>query len=232
MKMKKYYKFELDISFLNIVANVLYIIAFIGCYLIFKDFFQNLKTLSITYFFLGIIGYLILHELCHGLGYTLFVKEKRNIKYGIVLEKGVFYAMCQEEISKMGILVSLLMPILVLTVFSSIFAIIFSIPVLMIYSILNFVGAIGDIVLLFLLIRLPKDVTYMDFDNMIGAYFISKNGLTNVRSIGIKCTEEGFLKDIKIEEEIPRLYISSSSKKIILISFLVGIIIGLIGAII
>ena len=90
--MKKYYKFDLDVVVANVVAIVVLGILMV-LYLMYK------KSGTFYYGGIGIIVmflYFALHEIFHGIGYSLYVKNKMNIKYGAVLEKGVFYAMCQK----------------------------------------------------------------------------------------------------------------------------------------
>lgn len=171
-------------------------------------------------FFVGMILYFGLHEIFHGIGYSIFANNKKKIKYGVMLEKGVLYAMCQEEISKKGIIISLLFPIIFLTIIPIIVGGIFSLKFLLIYAIINLIGAIGDITMLLLILKFPSDVTYIDYDNVIGAYFLSKEDLSKYKSIGMKYIESGIHSEKLINENIQFIYISKISW---IILFILGI---------
>ncbi len=210
---KKYYRFDMDIKLMNILASILYVLFFI--YLFGNTYFStfDFSLVAIILMFL----YFALHEICHGIGYALFAKNKKNIKFGAILEKGVFYAMCQEEISKKAIIVSLLFPILILTLIPIPFAIIFKNSLLLFLSITNLIGAIGDILLIKLVLKLPKNITYIDYDNNIGAYFLCDEDISNVKSLGLNCHETKIHDENLINKDIKTIYISEPSKKFFII---------------
>ena len=218
--MKKYYKFDLDIVVANIVAIVILVLSFLLYLLLRKEgnlFFPGIGIVIMLLYF-------ILHEIFHGIGYSLFAKNKKNIKYGAILEKSVFYAMCQEPINKKAIIVSLLFPLIFLTIITGIIGIIFKIDGLIILSILNLSGASGDILMLFLIFKLPDDIKYIDYDNNIGCYFVSKHDLSKYKSFGVKFIESKEHKDSLINKKIPRIYISKSSKPVLVFLVILSII--------
>lgn len=218
-KKKNYYRFDMDMKVMNILASILYIAFYI--YVFASSYiFSNSYFNTFEFDFLGLMGlfvYLVLHELCHGLGYALFAKDKKNIKFGAILEKGVFYAMCQEEINKKEIIVSLIFPVLILTLIPLPFALYLKSSVLLFYAITNLIGAIGDIFMIILIFKLPKDITYIDFDNNIGAYFICDEDISSITSFGLNCAKTDTYDEKLIDKSIPRVYISPSSKKYFLI---------------
>ncbi len=219
--MKKYYKFDLDLIIANVVA--LAIFAF-GIFVYFVVFKSNIFTNK--YFGLELLIMLLyfgLHEVCHGIGYSLFVKDKKNIKYGAALEKSVFYAMCQEEISKKGIIISLLFPLLFLSIISGIIAVIFNINYLLLLSIMNLAGASGDIIMLFFVLKLPEDINYIDYDNSIGCTFTSKNDLSKYKGFGIKFVESKEHKKSLIKTDIPKIEITKWSYIIMIIFVLIAV---------
>lgn len=205
---KKYYRFDMDLKLMNILASILYIIFFI--YLFGNTYFStfDFSLLVIVLMFL----YFALHEICHGIGYAIFAKNKKNIKFGAILEKGVFYAMCQEEISRTAIIVSLLFPILILTLIPLPFAFIYKNSLILFLSITNLIGAIGDLLLIKLVLKLPKSISYIDYDNNIGAYFLCDEDISNVKSLGLKCHETKTHDEKLINKEIKTIYVSKSSK--------------------
>ena len=213
--MKKYYKFDLDLIVANIFAIVLLIIGMIFYFITFKKGTFNDKYFGIE--LLLLLSYFALHEIFHGIGYSLFAKDKKNLKYGAALEKGVFYAMCQEEISKKAIIISLLFPLIFLTLVTGIIAIVFKIPYLLLLSIINFSGAAGDIIMLFFIPKLPKDINYIDYNNSIGCTFVSKEDLSKYRGFGIKYVGSGEHKKSLIDKTIPRIEITKWSWIIIIV---------------
>lgn len=219
-KTKKYYKYELNLLVMNILSIVLLIIPII--ILAICGYSLNLKFGVLE--FVSLIAYFLIHELFHALGYSFFAKNKKNIKIGIVLEKGVFYAMCQEKISKKGIIVSLLMPLIFLSVIPFPISLYFHFDLLLILTIVNFSGAIGDILMTKLILFAPKDVEYIDYNNDIGAYLVSSEDMSNYNSFGFRLTDFGSEKSKKIDYSIKRFYISKISS-IFLVIFTVACII-------
>ncbi len=218
--MKKYYKFELDM----IIANILALVLMIGVFLLYV-FYK--KTLEIDYngfYLLIMLFYFALHEIFHGLGYLIFVKNKKNIKYGCVLEKGVFYAMCQEKISKDAILISLMFPLVFLTGIAGLIGLIFNIDILCLLAIINLAGAAGDLLMFFFILKLPKDIKYIDYDNVIGCYFVSDKDLSKYKGFGIKYTESGEDKKELINTSIPKIYISKQSLPVLIVLVILTIV--------
>lgn len=217
----KYYKFELNLVFMNVLAGILTLGFLITIPFVFGEKGTNLLIGgNFLIFYSLFMLYLCLHEICHGIGYALFAKNKKNIKFGAVLEKGVFYAMCQDVISKKGIIISLLFPIIFLTILPLPFCFIFDLPGLFILANLNLIGAIGDLTMLFFLFKVPN-VSYIDYDNSIGMYLLSEEDLSNIKGIGVKCVESGKHTLDKVDRSIKRIYISKTSWLFLIIIFLI-----------
>lgn len=209
--MKKYFHYELNMTIMNILSIVLFIVPFIIMYLC--GYSINFKFNGLV--FMGMFFYLIVHELFHALAYSLFAKDKKNIKIGITLEKGVLYAACQELISKCAIIVSLVFPLIFLSIIPFPIALIFHLDWLILYSIINFGGAIGDILMTILILKMPKGIEYIDYDNSVGAYLVSDLDLSKINSLGFKLGATGNFKDKKIDRSVKTFYISSTSKAIL-----------------
>lgn len=203
----KYYKYELNLLVANILSIVLLVVPFV--ILIMSGYSLNMDFDVIK--FILLFGYFFLHEIFHAIGYSLFTKNKKNIKLGIMLEKGVFYAMCQEKINKKGIIISLLMPLIFLSIIPFPISYYFHLDFLLILTIVNFSGAIGDILMTFLIIRAPKDVEYIDYNNDIGAYLVSSEDMSNYSSFGFFLAESGEEHLKKIDKSIRRFYVSKVS---------------------
>ena len=225
----KYYKFELKMLWANIFSLVLFVLGFIFLALTYPNQIVFDNYLSIL---LAMIIYLTIHELIHGISFMFFCKNKGNVKYGAMLEKGVLYAMCQERISKKGTIISLLAPTIVLTFIALIPAYIFEIDLLAMLAIFNLAGAIGDLMMTAFAIKMPKDIKYIDYDNVIGFYLLSKEDLSKYKSPFLKFVESGKDSDKLINKNIPSIYISKWSWVIfagmLLISFIYMVLINVI----
>ena len=110
---KKAYTYKMKLVPANIVSIVIFILLAIITYYLKIDFSiqGNLGLL-----FIILILYLCLHEFLHGIGYIIGGAKRKNISYGICLEKGILYCMSYQEISKKNILISLQMPFVVIGV--------------------------------------------------------------------------------------------------------------------
>ena len=212
---EKYYKYELDIKKMNILVLIAMIP--IGIIMaVFSNFFSH--TFDKFYMvFAGLMFVFVLHEVFHGIGYALFAKDKKKIKFGIALDKGVLYAMCQDEINKTGIIVSLIFPIIFLTIITGIIGVLVKDSVLVFLSMMNLVGAIGDIMMIILTLKLPKTIKYIDYNNDIGAYFISNEDISKIKTFGLKCTEVGEHTLNKVDNKIKSFLVTKGS-----IPYLIG----------
>lgn len=222
MKNKEhYYKFSLNMNIANVIAIIEFIIISTIAY-----FFKWIDFSNISYFlvFFLILIYTAIHEGLHGIAFALNTKKWECIKYGILLEKGVFYAACQTPIEKKGIIFSLLFPTIILTFIPLPFAIYFHIDLLTICALYNFIGAIGDLMMTYFIIKLPKDIKYIDYDITVGATFISEDDLTPYSRRYMSLIEEGVHKDSNIDKSVKRFY---CSKKSFIILVVLIIIVGL-----
>lgn len=165
----------------------------------------------------------IVHELLHAVGFRFFGKAKsKNITYGVNLEKGVFYCTCKEEISKKGILISLILPFLIISIIGGIIGITFDIKTLIFLSFYNFFGACFDILAFIDIATLPKDIKYKDLDDEMGFILISKNDLSKYKKlISIDLKEKGVYNSESIKAEFySKIKITNFSKIIMIIIFI------------
>lgn len=219
--MKKYYKYELNMLIANILSLVMMIVPIIILEIIGINVYTSLSSGLLL---ISLLIYFIIHELLHALGFSLFAKNKKNIKFGIKLEKGVLYALCQESISKSAIVISLLLPLTLLSFIAFPISLLLKLNLLTLLSIANFGGAIGDILMFFLIIKAPNDIEYIDYNSDIGMYLLSKNDLSNIKSFGLKLTESGDSKNKRIDESIKRLYVSRISAIILAVLIFISIV--------
>lgn len=187
--MRKYYYYQMDLVIMNILCLFLMIVLLIPNMFYFRYSFD-------PFIFLLFIGYLFLHEIFHGIGFYICGKAKhKNIVYGIELEKGIFYCMCKEEISKFGICMSLLFPLIFLGFITGIISYILYLPTLNFLSLMNVAGAIGDILMFYMILPM-KDVSYKDLDDTSGFILLSNEDLTLKPHLGLKIKEVGEYKEL------------------------------------
>ena len=75
-----------------------------------------------------------------------------------------------------------------------------------------------------LILKCPKDVGYIDYDNSVGAYLVSKQDLSKIESLGFKIGEIGEFKDKKVDTTVKKFYVSKTSIIILTVLILFGII--------
>lgn len=178
----KYYRYSMNMKKLNIFCIIIMIFVFlvIGYMSLFS--YLDFKCL-ILYFF-----WMFLHEFIHGIGFYISGVKHKNIVYGANLEKGIFYCMCKEEISKKGIMISLFFPFIFIGVVTLIIGLVIYNPILIILSLLNIAGCAGDIAMIISFIKLPQ-FSYLDLDDCTGFVLVSKNDLSKYKLFGMDLIE-------------------------------------------
>ncbi len=216
-----YYTYKLNLFLLNILDFVLLIFLFILTYFLTG----NLDVLNIQMSWIVIlIFWLILHEILHGIGFLILGKVKfKNVIFGAELEKGIFYCMCKEKISKLNILISLVFPLFFIGIFTYIIGLITNNNLLLLLSIFNIAGSIGDIVMTFDILLMPKDIKYLDLDDSTSFTILSKNDLKNKKYLGLILDDNGIYTSSLKAKDYKRLKISKTS--IIILAILILLII-------
>ena len=182
----KYYKYKMNLVTLNIVASIFTLLLMILYFILFGSANFGFSTL------IYIVLWLFLHEIIHGLAFMAFPEvNNKNVTYGAKLESGIFYCMCKQRISKKVIYTSLLAPFTVIGVITLIIAVIFNLKTLGILSLFNIAGAIGDLLMTFMFMKMPKDIIYMDLDDCEGFTILSKEDLSKNKYFGFKLIEYG-----------------------------------------
>ena len=223
-----YYTYTLNMTILNILAIILFILLGGLVYLLeYQDSYTI--NLSMTWLFILMSIWLIIHELLHGIGFAIFKEvKKENITFGMYLEKGVFYCMCKQNITKKIILTSLLFPITIIGFLTLIIGMIINNYELVFLSILNIVSSIGDIVMTIYFLKCPNDIIYLDLDDCTSFTVLSHTSLDNIHIPGIILHQKGiFNKKKMISKDKRKIVISKLSYLflgIILILILITII--------
>ena len=208
----KFYTYGLDMVFLNILSIVLFVGVWV-LVLVIGHGKSYMISDDVGFLFISMILWLMLHEVIHGIGFAIFPEVKlKNICFGMALEKGVFYCMFKQRISKKVILTSLLFPFTFIGVITLIWGISIESYNLVMLSALNIAGAVGDLVMACYFLRVPNDVIYLDLDDCTSFTDLSHDNLEDVKVKGIKLKDSGIYDDKEmVSKDKRRLVISKTS---------------------
>lgn len=193
----------------TVVMNLLSIVIFVVLFLIANSFIDilHLSNLELAILIPLMLVWFITHELIHGVGYYITGVNSKNITYGAKLEKGVLYCLCTEKTSKKSILISLILPFLIIGVFTLILGIIFPNNILVYLSICNISGCSGDLIMFYHFLKI-KDFNYTEFANGISFSVYTDIPLQDKKLFGLKLVE---VKD-NIKNDISNIKKVSISK--------------------
>jgi len=224
-RVKHYYTYQLDMKVLNGLSIILLMIVS-GVVLLLEYQEEYIPILSPAILLIIMFLWLILHELLHGIGFALFKSvDKKNITFGMFLEKGIFYCMCKQQITKKVILTSLLFPITWIGLVTLIVGMHFNQYELVLLSIANIASSIGDIVMTIYFLKSPKDIIYLDLDDCTSFTVLSSSSLEKQKIPGIKLAKNGiFVADKMNPKKTKKITISKLSYLLIIIISLILII--------
>ncbi len=219
---KQYYVFKINLKFLNIIANLIFILLFAILLIAFPkiiiEFFQYFENLNFYLLFLPIMmAYFALHEIFHALGYLLYGATSKKLTFGMELEKGVFYCLCKQDISRKNILNSVLFPLFYLGIVTLIIGIIFNLPLLSILSVLNISGATADVMYFLFIIKLPKDIKFSELDDGVAFAILSDKDVSKVKHYGLDFVGQ---KDTIERTDFKKIKISKLSYVVLIISII------------
>lgn len=175
-------KITISIVVANVVAILIGVVlgsAMLAFYVMIHSSLWKQGTISITFqiesmllFFLCYFLLIIVHEALHGCIWGLYCKKKfQSIQFGILWKYLTPYCCCKEVLPYNAYVLGGLMPFLILGVVCYIIAILLGRFDILLLSILNVIGASGDLIIAFYLIRqhegymldLPQECGYMRF---------------------------------------------------------------------
>lgn len=225
MKKKKYYIYSLDMKFLNVFSFVILFLVVGLTLLIDKEFFINSvgysfanDKLFIT--FILVFLYLILHELLHSIGYYIYGAKYKNIVYGVELEKGIFYCLCKENIKRRNILNSLMFPLFYIGIVTYIFSFIVNSYYLLILSIFNISGCVGDIFTFIFMLKMDRDIEFSEYDDTTSFAIYTDRDICKKKYLGLKFIE---VRDELVRNEYAKIKVSKWSYIIIVIMFILSL---------
>lgn len=210
---------------MNVLAIVVLVIIAVTNYLLVTAFFIKLDDSIDKKFFLYIIFWLVLHEVIHALFFIFWDYRKgKKVGMGALLEQGILYCTCKSRISKSNIIAALLGPLLLIGLLTNIVALAIGNRLLLTLSIFNISGAAGDIAMFLALIKMPKDIKYVDLDDPTGFTLLSKSDLSDKQYFGMKLYEKG--KDSKelVAKTYKKITITPASYAILIILILLAIV--------
>ncbi len=214
---KKSYIYKMNL----VPANILSIIVFIMVIIISLILRINIvPTVNTFVLFITMILYLWFHEVLHGIGYIIGGARRKNVSYGICLEKGIFYCMAYQELTKKNILISLQMPFMVIGVITYVIGAILNLPLLVLLSIINISGASMDLAMFYYISKLPKDITYSESGENDEFVLISDEDLTKKKNLFLKIVD---VKEYKVEDYMfnnIKKFVITKTSIIILVAFL------------
>lgn len=214
----KYYKISFNMMILNILSIFVFLISYIFICLFGYYCYVDFNCLILYVF------WMFLHEFLHGVGFYIMGVGHRYIIYGASLEKGIFYCMCKNSVSKKIILVSLLFPFMLIGIVTLVLGFIFNVPILVILSLFNIAGCTGDICMFFSLFRMPQ-FSYVDVDDCSSFYLISSSDVSKHRLFGLKLIEVGDYSDLILSTTFKKFNISKLSFFVLFLLFLLFLII-------
>ena len=201
----KCYRYSMNMKVLNVLCILFYIPLFFVVYLLGIFNYLNFK-LIILYFF-----WMFFHEFLHGVGFSLSHGVKgRDIVYGACLEKGIFYCMCKGLIGKGDILRSLLFPFFFIGIFTFFIGLFCSSPILILLSLLNISGCVGDLCMFFSFYRLPS-FSYVDLDDCTGFVLVSESDLSKFKMFGLNLVQVYDFSDFNFSSNYKKFTVSKLS---------------------
>ena len=222
---KEYYVFKINLKVLNIVANLLFIAFFIFTLVVFPNiiigFFEYSESFSFCLLLLPIMMlYFGLHEIFHAIGYLVQGAKLKKLTFGIELEKGVFYCLCKQDISKKNILNSVMYPLFYIGIVTYVIGLVFNLPLLTILSMLNISGAAADIMYFIFIAKLPKDIKFSELDDGTSFAILSDQDVSLIKHTGLEFI--GKQKNIE-RKDFTRLKVSKLSYIVLAICLLMAV---------
>ena len=227
-KKERLYLFEYNFISINIfcfVLTALFILITVGIYNLFDfNFVKGLSEFNDFNFFVFILlmcGWLMLHELIHGLSYVFHGAKSKNIKYGVVLEKSILYCKCGEYINKSNILWSVINPYIYIGIVTYFMSFAFGSVTLLFLSLLNISGACADILMFFFFLKRDKKMKFKEIKDSSTFILKTTEDLTDKKFFAVKRVKE--LEEDIVEDKEKLITVTKISKWVIVILIILSI---------
>lgn len=141
-----------------------------------KDYFRQGIFYPITMIFVIMIGGIVLHELIHGITWSLYAKSGfKSIKFGILMKMLTPYCHCKEPLTKKQYIIGALMPSIVLGLLPGVAALVTGSIGLLAFAIFFTVAAMGDFMIVQLMMKEDNGSLIIDHPSEAGYYVYVKN---------------------------------------------------------
>ena len=205
----KYYTYGMKTLEMNLYCLLIYVALFVVCYGVVGF---PLPAFDVTLFYLFVV-WMILHEIIHGISFA-YAKETdpKNVVFGMLLEKGIMYTMCKQRVGKKTIDHALMAPLFWIGIVTGVIAIIFDFPILLMLSLLNIGGSAGDILMMIMMKKMPKDIEYLDLDDPASFTILCKEDLSEMKFSCLKLKDSGIYDETTMyAKDKKRIRISKAS---------------------
>ena len=130
---------------------------------------EIIKSISLLEYFGVIVSSIIIHELIHVLFFFIFCDFNiKKIKIGFQFKTLTPYAHCKKSLKIYQYKLSVVMPGVILGVIPIVIAFFTNSILLLYFGLFMLLGAGGDIIILFMLSKIPKHKKILDHSNEIG----------------------------------------------------------------
>lgn len=131
--------------------------------------FNTGKEIFKDYFLLYFLGGIIIHELLHGLTWGQFASNGlKSIKFGVKWKFLTPYCHCKEPLKVKHYRIGIAMPLIVMGIIPSIIGLIIGHGGVLSFGIFFIWAAVGDIIGIFMLRKLDKDIYVSDHPEKMG----------------------------------------------------------------
>ncbi|MGV8094930.1 MAG: DUF3267 domain-containing protein [Mangrovibacterium sp.] len=146
------------------------------CFRLIKVLFHEVLNGRIFFFIILVLLFgTLLHEIIHALMYSIFAKSGlSSIKIGIFWKTLTPYCYCKEPLKIKHYILSAIMPFIVLGIIPSILSYFMGCIWLLMFGIFFINGAIGDLLIIYLLSKEKKGDFVQDHPNDAGCYIYRK----------------------------------------------------------
>ncbi|RXJ04243.1 DUF3267 domain-containing protein [Anaerobacillus alkaliphilus] len=139
--------------------------------------FGNISSLFFIKVGLSSVGFIFVHELLHAFGYMLFGNASRkDIKFGVIWSQLMPYAHCKVPMKLKGYRIAVLLPLIVLGVFPTIYAFMTGSGYWAAIGIFMILGALGDVLIYWITRKYSGEEYVQDHPEKIGCIVYTPKG--------------------------------------------------------
>ena len=161
--------------FLLLAVAVIGIVLFV---LKYDDLFGKLSILESVILIIIFLALIVIHELIHGIGWSLFTKDGfKDIEFGVMLDSLTPYCTCSQPLSKGQYILGAMLPLITLGILPMIAGILIGSFYTMMMGVIMTSSAAGDILIVLKILRYKsraKDVVYMDHPTEAGGVIFER----------------------------------------------------------